>query len=144
MLGDEYPIAAGQNLTAGPALPGVAPAAAEPPRRPCPRCGEMIAIGAAKCRFCNAIFDEKLRSKKKKKGSGFFGPDDDKMTPLDWLLCIFCGNIGCIVAIVYLSLGKPKAGKMLVVSICVQVLLGILLGILNAMLMMGQHRPGFH
>ena len=64
------------------------------------------------------------------------------MTPLDWLLCIFCGNIACIVAIVYLSLGKPKAGKMLIVAICMQVLWGILWAILNAVLM-SQHPHGF-
>jgi predicted RNA-binding Zn-ribbon protein involved in translation (DUF1610 family) len=30
-------------------------------RQPCPECGEMIIVGAAKCRFCNAIFDPKLK-----------------------------------------------------------------------------------
>ena len=30
-------------------------------RRPCPECGEMIAVGAAKCRFCGAVFDPRLR-----------------------------------------------------------------------------------
>ena len=30
-------------------------------RRPCPECGEMIIAGAAKCRFCNAIFDPTLK-----------------------------------------------------------------------------------
>jgi predicted RNA-binding Zn-ribbon protein involved in translation (DUF1610 family) len=41
------------------------PAAASPDsgeqRQPCPECGEMIIVGAAKCRFCNAIFDPKLK-----------------------------------------------------------------------------------
>jgi predicted RNA-binding Zn-ribbon protein involved in translation (DUF1610 family) len=30
-------------------------------RYPCPDCGEMIIVGAAKCRFCGAIFDSKLK-----------------------------------------------------------------------------------
>ncbi len=30
-------------------------------RRPCPACGEMIVVGAAKCRFCGEIFDRTLR-----------------------------------------------------------------------------------
>ncbi len=30
-------------------------------RRPCAECGEMIASGAAKCRFCGAVFDPRLR-----------------------------------------------------------------------------------
>ena len=32
-------------------------------RRPCPQCGEMIVAGAAKCRFCNAVFDPRLRGR---------------------------------------------------------------------------------
>ena len=31
-------------------------------RRPCPECGKMIAAAAAKCRFCDAIFDPRLRA----------------------------------------------------------------------------------
>ena len=147
MMGDEYPIAAGQNISGATPFAGATPAAsAEPPRRPCPRCGEMIPIGAAKCRFCDAIFDEKLRRKKKKKGGGFFAANDNEMTPLDWLLCIFCGNIGCIVAIVYLSLGKPKARKMLIASICIQVIEFILSMIFWTIVGVTMHgnRPGFH
>lgn len=30
-------------------------------RRPCPECGEMIMAAAAKCRFCGAILDPRLR-----------------------------------------------------------------------------------
>ncbi len=30
-------------------------------RRPCRECGEMIVVGAAKCRFCGAVFDSRLR-----------------------------------------------------------------------------------
>ena len=60
-------------------LAGATPAAsAEPPRRPCPRCGEMIPIGAAKCRFCDAIFDEKLRRKKKRREVGSSLPTTTK------------------------------------------------------------------
>jgi predicted RNA-binding Zn-ribbon protein involved in translation (DUF1610 family) len=42
------------------AAPPVA-AAAQEARRPCPMCGEMIVVGAAKCRFCGEIFDETLK-----------------------------------------------------------------------------------
>jgi predicted RNA-binding Zn-ribbon protein involved in translation (DUF1610 family) len=53
---------------AGP--PGVPPAQTSGPpspaaegetRQPCPECGEMIVKGAAKCHFCNAIFDPRLK-----------------------------------------------------------------------------------
>jgi hypothetical protein len=43
-------------------------------------------------------------------------PDTD-LTPLDWVLAILCGLIGCIVAIVYISQGKPKGTKMLIINI---------------------------
>jgi predicted RNA-binding Zn-ribbon protein involved in translation (DUF1610 family) len=36
-------------------------------RRPCPMCGEMIMASAAKCRYCNEVFDPTLN--KGKKGS---------------------------------------------------------------------------
>ena len=39
-------------------------------RRPCPECGELIVAGAAKCRFCNAIFDPKLRALEKSMPGG--------------------------------------------------------------------------
>jgi predicted RNA-binding Zn-ribbon protein involved in translation (DUF1610 family) len=36
-------------------------------RRPCPMCGEMILASAAKCRYCNEVFDPALRKAKKPK-----------------------------------------------------------------------------
>lgn len=44
-------------------------------------------------------------------------PSDAEMTAIDWLLAILCSGIGCIVGIVYLAQGKPKATKMLIISI---------------------------
>jgi predicted RNA-binding Zn-ribbon protein involved in translation (DUF1610 family) len=91
------------------------PAAAGPTsdvqqRRPCPACGEMIVAGAAKCRFCGEIFDPTLKQKEHR--------DVDKdLTTGDWVLAILCSGIGCIIGIVWLIQGKPKAGKMIGVSI---------------------------
>lgn len=39
-------------------------------RRPCPECGEMIMVGAAKCRFCGATFDPRLRRAGGRRGTG--------------------------------------------------------------------------
>ena len=39
----------------------VAPGPGGEARRSCPECGEMIMAGAAKCRFCGAIFDPRLK-----------------------------------------------------------------------------------
>ena len=46
-----------------PTAASASPAAGDPARQPCPECGEMIVVGAAKCRFCNAVFDPRLRVK---------------------------------------------------------------------------------
>jgi hypothetical protein len=48
--------------------------------------------------------------------------DDANMTAIDWVLCVLCSGIGCIVGIVYLIQGKPKAGKMIAISIAFIVL----------------------
>jgi hypothetical protein len=48
------------------------------------------------------------------------------MMPLDWVLAIVCAPIGCIMAIVYMLQGKPKAGKMLLVSIIAVVIYSML------------------
>lgn len=43
------------------AEPEAAPTQALESRKQCPACGEMIVAHAAKCRFCNEIFDDQLR-----------------------------------------------------------------------------------
>jgi hypothetical protein len=46
------------------------------------------------------------------------GPDpDSELTAGDWVLCILCSGIGCIVGIVYMTQGKPKGGKMFGISL---------------------------
>jgi hypothetical protein len=98
-------------------------------------CGEMIVAGAAKCRFCDAVFDENLRRSEKKQKRGGFSSDDERLTALDWVLCIFLGNIACIVGIVYLCLGKPKAGKMIGTAVAFYVgwvLVIVCIGVISA------------
>jgi hypothetical protein len=43
--------------------------------------------------------------------------NSDDLTVVDWLLCIFCSAIGCIVGIVYLVRGDSRGGKMIGISI---------------------------
>ncbi len=95
-------------------------------RRPCPECGEMIVVGAAKCRFCGAIFDPRMRGQLAK------SKDDEALTAVDWILCILCSNIGCIVGIVYAVQGKSKGMKMVLISIVVNVV-GFVVGMLIQM-----------
>jgi predicted RNA-binding Zn-ribbon protein involved in translation (DUF1610 family) len=84
-------------------------------RRPCPACGEMIMRDAVKCRFCGEIFDPVLRKKEQKVRAA--GDTDAQMTTGDWVLAIICSGIGCLVGIIWLIQGKPKGGKMVLVSL---------------------------
>ncbi len=80
--------------------PAASSAAAEgETRQPCPECGEMIVKGAAKCRFCDAIFDSKLRALESARPGGKVG-DLKKVASYQRgvILCIllqvfcYCGN----------------------------------------------------
>lgn len=104
------PSAAG-GLPSGPA------AEADVARRPCPACGEMIVLSALKCRYCGEVFDPAL----KKKRRGGYSSDDEDLTTGDWLIAILCSGIGCIAGIIWMIQGKPKGGKMLGVSLAMNV-----------------------
>jgi hypothetical protein len=96
-------------------------------RRPCPMCGEMIPIDAAKCRFCGEVFDPELRRIEKKKK----GPDPDAdLSAGEWVVAILCSGIGCICGIIWMIQGKPKGAKMFGVSL----LFAFIWGVLNAVL----------
>jgi len=45
------------------------------------------------------------------------GPPNDEFTAADWILCVLCSGIGCIIGLVWLSQGNPKGGKMLGMSL---------------------------
>ncbi len=45
------------------------PAAEGDSRKPCPMCGEMIAGTAAKCRYCGEVFDSRVKSGTRRRGS---------------------------------------------------------------------------
>ena len=57
--------------------------------------------------------------------------DNADMTTVDWLLCIFCSGIACIIGIVRLIQGKPSAGKMIGISIMFVFLWGIVRGLIT-------------
>jgi predicted RNA-binding Zn-ribbon protein involved in translation (DUF1610 family) len=104
----------------------VEPPAALPPtdnRKSCPMCGEMIQKNAIKCRHCGEIFDPLLKAQLKK-GSGAVYDSDSDLSIGDWVLAIVCSSIGCLMGIVYMTQGKPKGKKMLLVSIIMQFVWG--------------------
>jgi hypothetical protein len=39
------------------------------------------------------------------------------LTPIDWVICVLCSGIGCIIGIVRMVQGKPSGAKMLGVSV---------------------------
>ncbi len=58
-------------------------------------------------------------------GKPLNNPDDSKLTTVDWILCILCSGIGCIVGIFRLIQGKPNGGKMIAISVCFAILWSI-------------------
>jgi predicted RNA-binding Zn-ribbon protein involved in translation (DUF1610 family) len=101
-----------------------APAAlpATPDTKPCPMCGETIQKSALKCRHCGEIFDPLLRAQTKKSVAS--SDSDADLTTGDWVLCIICSGIGCIMGIIYIIQGKPKGTKMLLISLAMQFVWG--------------------
>lgn len=55
-------------------------------------------------------------------------PDDGKLTTVDWLVCILCSGIGCIIGIIRLVQGKKNAGMMIGMSILFGVMWNISVG----------------
>jgi predicted RNA-binding Zn-ribbon protein involved in translation (DUF1610 family) len=118
----------------------VEPTPAAPPadgRRPCPMCGEMILVGAAKCRYCGEVFDptlKKTKSKKKKK----YSAEDADLSGGEIAIAILCSGIGCICGLVYMIQGKPKGLKMFGLSF----LMVVVWNIINAFLQVALQRGG--
>ena len=90
-------------------------------RHPCPMCGELIVAGAAKCRFCDEVFDPALRTSKEKKKSRNYWPEDEQLSGLEMVLGVLCSGIGCIAGLVWMIQGKPKGLKMVGVAIVADV-----------------------
>lgn len=53
--------------------------------------------------------------------------ESSDLTTVDWIICIFCSGIACIIGIIRLIQGKPNAGKMIGFAL----LFGFLWGIVN-------------
>jgi len=52
--------------------------------------------------------------------------DDADLSAVEWVLCILCSGIGCIVGIVYMIQGKPKGLKMIGISLAVAIIGGLI------------------
>jgi predicted RNA-binding Zn-ribbon protein involved in translation (DUF1610 family) len=81
-------------------------------RRPCPMCGELIVASAAKCRFCGAIFDRRLRGMPSRGGQNYKGFAITSMVlGILSLPACYCGFIFGIVAIVFGIIAKNGMAK---------------------------------
>jgi predicted RNA-binding Zn-ribbon protein involved in translation (DUF1610 family) len=80
------------------------------PRRPCPECGERIMTTAAKCRFCGAIFDPRLRGRGYRALCINVGPPGEYARQLRicfnlWWACL---PIGTLIAVAGIALAAAK------------------------------------
>lgn len=57
--------------------------------------------------------------------------NDSDLSIVDWLLCIFCAGIGCIVGIIRLIQGKGSGLKMIGISIVAAIFWNIVVFALN-------------
>lgn len=59
------------------------------------------------------------------------GQPNSQLTALAWLIAIACPPLGCLVGLVYLINGSPKAGRMLLVSLLASVALNAIVIVLT-------------
>ena len=102
-------------------------------RKPCPMCGEMIVVSAAKCRYCGEVFDPTLKkSKSKKKKKKKYDPEDESLTGSEIAIGIICSLVGCIAGVVWMIQGKPKGLKMVGLSIVADIVKSVIVAIFKA------------
>jgi hypothetical protein len=102
-------------------------------KKACPSCGSLISAFAMRCEFCGASFvGGAVAAQKGGKGGGGgvaysqVGTDDDNLSAIDWVLCILCSGIACILGIIYAIQGKRKGWKMVAISFAVQLIFGVI------------------
>ncbi|MBI3099025.1 MAG: hypothetical protein HYY93_12410 [Planctomycetes bacterium] len=111
----------GCSASAGPA-PAPGRTEISGPSKPCIYCGEPIHASAKKCRHCGEWLDPAM---KRAEESG------EALTPAEWVFAILCGNIACIVAIIWMIQGNPKGKKLFLVTLVTQVVaffIGMIMG----------------
>ena len=113
------PALAGEDWLSGLGGAAQSPSAATAPpgseaRQPCPECGEMIVVGAAKCRFCGTIFDPRLRGRSYRSVSAAFGPPKMRAKQIrqyftTWWVCLAAGGgvIAVFASVAFAAQNRP-------------------------------------
>ncbi len=103
-------------------------------RHPCPMCGEMILITAAKCRFCGEVFDSTLKRAKGPEKSKRHRVEDAEIGAAEIALAILCTWVALALGILWMAQGKPKGIKLLkVVAIVIGIsfIIGLIVGVVQ-------------
>jgi predicted RNA-binding Zn-ribbon protein involved in translation (DUF1610 family) len=117
-----------ESLSADPSMP-----AQDAERRPCPMCGELIVATAAKCRFCGAVFDRRLRGMPNRGGQNYKGFAIASLVLGILSLPTFCfGIVIGIVAVVFGMIAKSGMNKSKNYDGKGMATAGLILGILGA------------
>ena len=114
--------------------PALADASATESRRPCPMCGEMIVIIAAKCRFCGEVFDSTLMKARGTRNQKRYVEEDEEIGAAEIALAILCTWIALAMGIVWMAQGKPKGIKLLklvAIVIGISFIFGLMIGVLR-------------
>jgi len=102
-------------------------------RKPCPVCGEPIAVAARKCRFCGELFDDPEEDREEPAGDGTGGLIPYKNGPaligyycgvFSIIPCFFIGLAGLVLGI----MGLRKVARQPEVKGTVHAWIGILAG----------------
>ncbi len=99
-------------------------------------CGEMILTTAARCRFCDEIFDSSLENTKARKSRKKLSDLAD-LEVEEVALAIFCTGIALVVGIVWMARGNPKGLAMIKVAVLatgIFLLVGAVIGTLQVVL----------
>jgi hypothetical protein len=79
----------------------------------CSNCGKAVAQAVGTCPFCNTPLRRSVR-RRPRRYRGSTSKAERMPSVADWVICILCPGIGCIIGIVALIQGETKRGGIMV------------------------------